>query len=164
MLTLQRLCNTWIFSVKASLSKCLKLLKVAGPAHNKFVICFYFHIFIPKSAFTFSKLTIYTPERRQWLSRPYHFKFFKDCLPQILLGPLLSSIFFLEIYLLHFIIISLVLVLKLKNKRLNNISKEDSTLDITKWHPLYFITKIWENPIFVGHVTARDIKILWKQQ
>ena len=26
-----------------------------------------------------------------WLSRPYHFKFFKGCLPQILLGPFLNS-------------------------------------------------------------------------
>ena len=26
------------------------------------------------------------------LSRPYHFKFFKDCLPQILLGPFLNTL------------------------------------------------------------------------
>ena len=27
-----------------------------------------------------------------WQSRPYHFKFFKGCLPQILLGPFLNSL------------------------------------------------------------------------
>ena len=26
------------------------------------------------------------------LGRPYHFKFFKDCLPQILLGPFLKTL------------------------------------------------------------------------
>ena len=28
-----------------------------------------------------------------YLNRPYHFKFFKDCLPQILLGPFLNTLF-----------------------------------------------------------------------
>ena len=37
-----------------------------------------------------SKLTIKTPERRQ--GRPYHFKFFKGCLPQISLGPFLNTL------------------------------------------------------------------------
>ena len=27
-----------------------------------------------------------------WLSRPHHFKFFKDCLPQILRGPFLNTL------------------------------------------------------------------------
>ena len=27
-----------------------------------------------------------------YLSRPYHFKFFKGCLPQILLGPFLNTL------------------------------------------------------------------------
>ena len=30
------------------------------------------------------------------LSRPYHFRFFKDCLPQILLGPFLNAWLFLK--------------------------------------------------------------------
>ena len=28
-----------------------------------------------------------------YLNRPYHFKFFKDCLPQMLLGPFLNALF-----------------------------------------------------------------------
>ena len=64
--------------------------------------------------------------------------------------------FILEIFAILFLIkrweiyinlfISLALVIKLKNRRLNSINKEDSTLDITKWHPQYFITKLWQTP------------------
>ena len=40
---------------------------------------------------------------------------------------------------------SLVIVaIKLKNKRLDNISKEGSTSDITKWHQQYLVTKTWQ--------------------
>ena len=32
-----------------------------------------------------------------YLSRPHHFKFFKGCLPQILLGPFLNNLTHLEV-------------------------------------------------------------------
>ena len=32
------------------------------------------------------------------LDRPYHFNLFKDCLPQILLGPFLSNLIKINIY------------------------------------------------------------------
>ena len=32
------------------------------------------------------------------LSRPYHFKFFKDCLPQILLGSFLNTLSHIYLY------------------------------------------------------------------
>ena len=33
-----------------------------------------------------------------WVSRPYHFKFFKGCLPQILLGPFLNTLTHIVIF------------------------------------------------------------------
>ena len=41
---------------------------------------------------------------RQRLKRPYHFKFFKGCLPQILLGPFLNTLsHILRLFFLQFV-------------------------------------------------------------
>ena len=37
-----------------------------------------------------------------YLNRPYHFKFFKVCLPQILLGPFLNTLF--QIFFAQFVL------------------------------------------------------------
>ena len=39
--------------------------------------------------------------KKPWLGRLYHFKFFKGCLPQILLGPFLNTLTHLFFYALH---------------------------------------------------------------
>ena len=43
-----------------------------------------------------------------YLSRPYHFKFFKGCLPQILLGPFLNTLTHIFLHLTKVVIIEFI--------------------------------------------------------